>query len=77
MGLIDLYRATGESRYRDLAVKLLATRDLVQNGDDDNQDRIHFKDQRQIVGHAVRATYLYAGAADIFTETGDDPSSPS
>src|SRR5439155_15672930 len=40
-------------------------------GDDDNQDRNPFRQQRTPHGHAVRATYLYAGAADIYGETGD------
>ena len=72
MGLVDLYRTTGNQKYLDLAVKLLAMRDLVKNGDDDNQDRVAVKEQTHLVGHAVRATYLYAGIADIFTETGDE-----
>jgi uncharacterized protein len=72
MGLVDLYRATQNKKYLDLAVKLLAMRDLVEKGDDDNQDRLPLKQHRDIVGHAVRATYLYAGVADIFAETGDE-----
>src|SRR4029077_7762069 len=38
---------------------------------DDNQDRIPFRRQSEAMGHAVRANYLYTGAADIFAETGD------
>jgi uncharacterized protein len=72
MGLVELYRTTGQKRYLDLAVKLLNMRDLVANGDDDNQDRISFRQQTTAHGHAVRATYLYAGAADIYIETGDE-----
>lgn len=72
MGLVDLYRTTGDRRHVDLAMKLLNMRDLVVNGDDDNQDRLPFRQQRQAVGHAVRATYLYAGAADLYSELGDD-----
>ena len=30
-----------------------------------------FVEQREAVGHAVRANYLYAGAADLYLETGD------
>src|SRR5579862_8478817 len=71
MGLVELYRATHEKRYLDLATKLLNMRDLVTRGDDDNQDRVPFREQTVAHGHAVRATYLYAGAADIYTETGD------
>ena len=70
-GLIELFRYTGEARYRDLAVTLLNMRDLVTRGDDDNQDRVPFRQQTEAVGHAVRATYLYTGAGDIYLETGD------
>ncbi len=71
MGAVELYRATGEPRYLDLAKKFLAMRDLVMDGGDDNQDRIPFTQQDEAEGHAVRANYLYAGAADLFLETGD------
>lgn len=71
MGTIDLYRLTGEAKYRTLAAKFLDLRDLMTDGTDDNQDRIPFRKQTEAVGHAVRANYLYAGAADVFAETGD------
>ena len=71
MGLIDLYRTTHEPRYLSLARKLFAMRSGVQDGGDDNQDRIPFDKQTNAMGHAVRANYLYAGAADLFLETGD------
>jgi DUF1680 family protein len=71
MGLVELYRTTREKRYLDLAIKLLNMRDLVEKGDDDNQDRVPFRQQTTAHGHAVRATYLYSGAADIYSETGD------
>ncbi len=71
MGIVELYRATREPRYLDLARKLLAMRDLVKDGTDDNQDRVPFVEQGAAEGHAVRANYLYAGAADLFLETGE------
>ncbi len=71
MGLVSMHRTTGESSYLDLARRVFDMRDLIENGTDDNQDRIPFRRQRQAVGHAVRANYLYAGAADIYAETGD------
>lgn len=71
MGMIDLYRATGEPRYLELANTFLDARDLITDGGDDNQDRVPFRQQTEAVGHAVRANYLYAGAADLFAETGD------
>src|SRR5262249_44921768 len=58
MGIVELYRATGEPRYLELAKKLLAMRDLVKDGGDDNQDRVPFTQQDQAEGHAVRANYL-------------------
>ncbi len=71
MGIVELYRATHEPRYLELAKKFFAMRDLVKDGGDDNQDRIPFAKQDEAEGHAVRANYLYAGAADLFLETGD------
>jgi DUF1680 family protein len=71
MGLVELYRTTGERRFLDLAQKLLDMRRLVRDGGDDNQDRLPFTEQREAAGHAVRANYLYAGAADLYLETGD------
>lgn len=72
MGLAELYRVTGHKRYMDLALRLLNMRDMVVGGDDDNQDRVPLRQHRQIVGHAVRANYLYAGMADIVAETGEE-----
>ena len=71
MGIVELYRATHESRYLELAKKFFAMRDLVKDGGDDNQARVPFAKQDEAEGHAVRANYLYAGAADLFLETGD------
>lgn len=72
MGAVELYRTTGEKRYLDLAQKFLDMRSLVSDGGDDNQDRIPFTQQREAVGHAVRANYLCAGAADLYLESGDE-----
>lgn len=35
------------------------------------QDEVPVKDQKEITGHAVRAMYLYTGAADVAAVTGD------
>lgn len=37
-----------------------------------NQSHLPVRDQRKVVGHAVRAMYLYSGMADIAAEYGDD-----
>jgi uncharacterized protein len=71
MGIIDLYRETHDAKYLELAKRFFDLRSGISDGGDDNQDRIPFDQQTQAVGHAVRANYLYAGAADLFLETGD------
>ena len=72
MGLVELYRTTGDDRYRQLALLAIRLRDSVQDGTDDNQDRTPLREHQSIVGHAVRANYLYAGVADLCLETGDE-----
>src|SRR5688572_2469226 len=71
MGLVELYRTTGEARYLELARKLIDLRGTAPGGTDDNQDRVPFRQQAKAVGHAVRANYLYAGVADVYAESGD------
>jgi hypothetical protein len=72
MGVVEMYRATGNPRYLELSKNLINIRGMVENGTDDNQDRIPFRDQYQAMGHAVRANYLYAGVADVYNETGEE-----
>jgi DUF1680 family protein len=72
MGMVELYRETGEARYLELAKKFFELRSQIKDGGDDNQDRIPFDQQANAMGHAVRANYLYAGAADLYMETGDE-----
>jgi len=69
MGLCKLYRATGEKRYLDLAKFFLDTRGPKYG----TYAQAHKKvlDQEKAVGHAVRATYMYSGMADVATLTGD------
>ena len=74
VGLVDLYRVTGDRRYLDLADIFVTNRgaapDPGVNGDQ-NQDRVPLRGETVAVGHAVTATYLWAGAADVYAETGD------
>lgn len=71
MGVVEMYRTTHDPKYLELAKNLIDIRGLMKDGSDDNQDRIPFREQTQATGHAVRANYLYAGAADVYAETGD------
>lgn len=72
MGLVELYRTTGSQKYLRLAETAVFLRDSVKDGLDDNQDRIPLLEHEKIIGHAVRANYLYAGVADLYMETGED-----
>jgi uncharacterized protein len=63
MGLVKLYRATGEKKYLDLAKFFLDIRG--PKGEAYNQANRKVVDQTEAVGHAVRATYMYSGMADI------------
>ena len=72
MGTIEMYRTTREPRYLELAKKLIDIKGKIDDGTDDNQDRIPFREQKKAMGHAVRANYLWAGAADVYAETGDE-----
>lgn len=71
MAVAELYRETGDERYRTLAQKLIDIRGSQPDGTDDNQDREPFREQYTARGHSVRANYLYAGVADLFAETGE------
>ncbi|MBN2450355.1 MAG: glycoside hydrolase family 127 protein [Lentisphaeria bacterium] len=85
MGLVDLYRATGEGRYLELAgifVDMRGSRPWASgqwgrvwaddpNPGDQNQDRVPLRQETEAVGHAVTAAYLYCGATDVAAETGE------
>lgn len=71
MAVIELYRATEDPQYLELAEAFLRVRDDFEGGDD-NQDRLPVREQRVAAGHAVRANYLYAGLADLVAENGDE-----
>ncbi|HUJ45426.1 MAG TPA: glycoside hydrolase family 127 protein [Opitutaceae bacterium] len=69
MGLVKLYRVTGDARYLKLAKFFLDARG--PGGGDYGQAHLRVVDQTEAVGHAVRATYMYAGMADVAALTGD------
>ena len=70
MGLVELYRTTADEKYQRLAKKLIDVRGIAP-GSDDNSDRYLFRNMKEVQGHAVRANYLFAGAADLYAENGD------
>lgn len=69
MGLVKLYRVTGDARWLTLAQIFLDARG--PGGNPYSQQHALVVDQTEAVGHAVRANYLYSGMADIAALTGD------
>lgn len=69
MGLVKLYRVTGDEKYLDLARYFLDIRG--PKGQQYNQAHVLPVDQTEAVGHSVRATYMYSGMADIAAIGGD------
>jgi uncharacterized protein len=74
MGLVKMYRVTGNEQYLNLAKFLLDERGprpvpagetVNPRGLDYNQAQAPVVDQSEPVGHAVRAMYMYAGMADV------------
>jgi len=81
LALVKLYRVTKDQKYLNLAAWLLSERghryakgytwtDWKDTGY--AQDLLPVKEQTQITGHAVRAMYMYTGAADVAALTGDE-----
>jgi uncharacterized protein len=78
MALVELFRATGERRYLAQAQYFvdarghgLLGRPYGEHDSSYSQDHEPLREQSEVVGHAVRAMYLYSGAADVYAETGD------
>lgn len=76
MGLVELYRETGNRDYLDLAhwfVDARGTGIIERAGGEPTyfSDRVPSRQATTVEGHAVRAVYLAAGAVDVAIETGD------
>lgn len=72
MGLVKLYRVTGEKKYLDLAKFFIDCRGKERDPKKAySQDQKPVVEQDEAVGHAVRAGYLYSGVADVAALTGD------
>jgi DUF1680 family protein len=84
VGLAKLYRVTGNRKYLDIAKFFIDERGKPHPDMQDyppgpfamynerayKQDQAPFVDQTRAVGHAVRAVYLYMGAADVAALSG-------
>ncbi|MGD2294664.1 MAG: glycoside hydrolase family 127 protein [Candidatus Aminicenantes bacterium] len=74
IGLVKLYRVTGDQRYLNLAKFFLDERGNSEDRKlfgEYSQDHKPVIEQTEAVGHAVRAAYMYSGMADVAALTGD------
>lgn len=81
MGLVELYRTTNDKRYLELAEIFINMRGKSKVVEDPSakgypigdmvQERVPLREETEAVGHAVLALYYYAGAADVYAETGE------
>ncbi len=81
MGLVELYRTTSDVKYLELAEIFINNRGKYSIDHNDAtrgypigdmvQERTPLREANEAVGHAVLALYYYAGAADIYAETGE------
>jgi len=81
MGLVELYRVTKNKKYLDLAERFINRRGkypVVHHPTTEGypigdmvQERTPLREAKEAVGHAVLALYFYAGAADLYAETGE------
>ncbi len=75
IGLVKLYRATGDRRYLDQARFFLEQRGNAAGHKlygVYNQDHMPVLEQKEAVGHAVRAGYMYSAMADVGALTGEE-----
>lgn len=81
MGLVELYRTTRNREYLHLAEIFINMRGRSKVQPDPTvryqmigdmvQERTPLRESNEAVGHAVLALYFYAGATDVYAETGE------
>lgn len=74
IGLVKLYRTTGDEKYLSLAKFFLEQRGRPEGHrlyGEYSQDHKPVSEQDEAVGHAVRACYMYSGMADVAALTVD------
>lgn len=73
MGLVKMYRVTGNQDYLKLAKYFLDLRGARGVGRKEySQTHLPVVEQKEAVGHAVRAGYMYSGMADVAAIMGNE-----
>jgi DUF1680 family protein len=71
--IVDLRGSTyqGNEKWPNWGRPEWGSKESYQGGQDLYQNFIPLRREKEVVGHAVFFTYLYAGATDVYLETGD------
>lgn len=84
LALVKLFRVTGDSLFLQMAKKFIDIRGVTYKPKGEGvmspsyaQQHLPVRQQTKAVGHAVRATYLYSGMADVMAQTGDSSLAPA
>jgi DUF1680 family protein len=84
LALIKLYQTTNNPLYLEMAKKFIDIRGVTYRPEGTGtmspeyaQQHLPVREQTEAVGHAVRATYLYAGMADVSKFTNDTTLQPA
>ena len=74
LALVKMYRHTKKKKYLDMAAYFINTRGTIEetgNQYENFQSHAPVREQKEALGHAVRALYLYTGMASLARETGE------
>ncbi|NDV69533.1 glycoside hydrolase family 127 protein [Dysgonomonas sp. 25] len=84
MALVKMYRVTNDTLYLNMAKRFVDIRGITYVPDGEGtmspeyaQQHAPVRDQKEAVGHSVRATYLYSGMADVGALTNDPTLTPA
>lgn len=84
LALVKLFRTTGDSLYLNMAKRFIDIRGVTYRPEGEGtmspeyaQQHLPVREQTRAVGHAVRATYLYSGMADVSVYTDDESLRPA
>lgn len=84
LALVKMFRVTGDSLYLEMSKKFIDIRGVTYRPEGKGvmspeyaQQHLPVREQTKAVGHAVRATYLYSGMADVSVYTHDETLRPA